>query len=157
MARGDNAVSNKPFRTWMATLVMAAGLALLGAGGALAQVKSLEAKTKVNETNAAPEIYDVLENQRHGRAFRQQPPLIPHRIDKYEIDLKVNQCMRCHDWPYNTTEKAPKISETHYVDREGKRLDKVAGTRWFCNQCHVPQANAKPLVENQFKPTQPGQ
>ena len=42
------------------------------------------------------------------------PPLIPLRVDKYEIDLKVNQCLRCHDWPYNVQENATKISETHY-------------------------------------------
>ena len=24
--------------------------------------------------------------------------------------------------------------------------------RYFCNQCHVPQSDAKPLVGNTFKP-----
>ena len=28
----------------------------------------------------------------------------------------------------------------------GNRLDKIAGTRFFCTSCHVPQADAKPLV-----------
>jgi cytochrome c-type protein NapB len=93
----------------------------------------------------------VREGARTERAYRQQPPLIPHAIDKYEIDLKVNQCLRCHDWPRNVRENAPKISETHYVDREGVRLDKIASTRWFCNQCHVPQMETKPLVDNLFR------
>jgi cytochrome c-type protein NapB len=86
-----------------------------------------------------------------SRAYRQQPPLIPHKIDEYELDLKVNQCMGCHDWPRNVDVGAPKISETHYIDRNGVALDRVAETRWFCTQCHVTQANAKPLVKNVFQ------
>ena len=85
------------------------------------------------------------------RAYRQQPPLIPHRVDGYQITTDNNACMGCHDWPGNTRVNAPKISETHYVDRQGVRLDKVAGTRYFCQQCHVPQVDAKPLVGNIFK------
>src|SRR5512139_1422420 len=85
------------------------------------------------------------------RAYRQQPPLIPHKVDGYQITTENNACMGCHDWPGNTRVNAPKISETHYVDRQGVRLDKVAGTRYFCQQCHVPQADAKPLVGNIFK------
>jgi nitrate reductase (cytochrome), electron transfer subunit len=117
-----------------------------------ADLKSLRGDTAVDEANTAPELFNVTEGAPQARAFRQQPPLIPHRVDKYEIDLKVNQCLRCHDWPYNVEENAPKISETHYESREGKRLDFVAGTRWFCNQCHVPQVDAPALVENEFRP-----
>lgn len=86
-----------------------------------------------------------------GRAYRQQPPLIPHKVEGYQITADNNACMGCHDWPGNTRVNAPKISETHYVDRQGVRLDKVAGTRYFCQQCHVPQADAKPLVNNSFQ------
>ncbi len=86
-----------------------------------------------------------------GRAYRQQPPLIPHKVEGYQITTENNACMGCHDWPGNTRVNAPKISETHYVDRQGVRLDKVAGTRYFCQQCHVPQADAKPLVNNSFQ------
>ena len=108
--------------------------------------------TPLGETSAAP---DVLKQSVPAggfeRAYRQQPPLIPHKIEGYQITTDNNACMNCHDWPGNTRVNAPKISETHYVDRQGVRLDKVAGTRYFCQQCHVPQADAKPLVGNQFK------
>jgi nitrate reductase (cytochrome), electron transfer subunit len=85
------------------------------------------------------------------RAYRQQPPLIPHKVEGYQVSVANNACMTCHDWPGNTRVGAPKISETHYVDRQGVRLDKVAGTRYFCQQCHVPQADTKPLVSNIFQ------
>ncbi len=136
----------------IAALLIIAGALVPVPDSVAADLQSLRGDTAIDEANTTPELYNVDESGPKSRAYRQQPPLIPHRIDKYEIDLKVNQCLRCHDWPYNVEENAPKISETHYESREGKRLDFVAGTRWFCTQCHVPQADAPTLVENVFKP-----
>ncbi|SCA57290.1 Periplasmic nitrate reductase, electron transfer subunit [Candidatus Terasakiella magnetica] len=113
--------------------------------------KSLRGQADLEETNAAASINQVIEGGRFSQNYRQQPPLIPHKIEKYQINLKVNQCMRCHNWQYAAKEGAPKISETHYLDhRTGKPLDDVVPGRWFCTQCHVPQVDAKPLVENTF-------
>ena len=114
-------------------------------------VTSLRGTTSMNENNTVVDLSRQATGALFDRAYRQQPPLIPHKVDKYQINLKVNQCMRCHDWPYSVTENAPKISETHYFNREGVALDKVARTRWFCTQCHVPQVNATALVPNTFK------
>ncbi|EEZ41609.1 putative periplasmic nitrate reductase,cytochrome c-type protein [Photobacterium damselae subsp. damselae CIP 102761] len=30
-------------------------------------------------------------------------------------------------------------------------MSDVSPSRYFCQQCHVPQVDAKPLVGNQFK------
>lgn len=141
------------------TSLSAAGVLLLGIGAwapdAVGQqdgpVQSLRGMVELNEDNELANITKLSTGKRFDRAYRQQPPLVPHKIDKYQINLKVNQCMRCHDWPYNTKEGAPKISETHYINREGVALDKVTRSRWFCTQCHVPQANAPALVRNDFK------
>lgn len=114
-------------------------------------VMSLRGAIEIDENNAAKMVPKQDTKGRFERAYRQQPPLIPHKIRGYEIDLKVNQCMGCHDWPNNVDFGAPKISETHYTDRDGVALDYVARTRWNCNQCHVPQVNAKELVDNEFK------
>ncbi|MHA1158010.1 MAG: nitrate reductase cytochrome c-type subunit, partial [Alphaproteobacteria bacterium] len=84
---------------------------------------------------------------------RMQPPLIPHGIEQYQMDIRVNQCLGCHDWSNAGDRDAPTLSMTHYLDRDGRQLDEVAGTRWFCNQCHVPQTDASPLVENTFVPS----
>lgn len=115
-------------------------------------VQSLRGETAIDEPNVVNDIPSLDVSGRITKAYRQQPPLIPHRIDKYEIDLKVNQCTRCHDWPNNVTENAPKISETHYRDRDGKALDNVYLGRWFCTQCHVTQTDEKPIVANTFEP-----
>ena len=37
------------------------------------------------------------------------------------------------------------------MDRDGNFLAEVSPRRYFCNQCHVPQKDVKPLVENYFE------
>lgn len=135
------------------------GIALMGppSYSQNAEVKSLRGDTPVTENAPPADITDQDVGKRFVKNYRQQPPLIPHKIDKYEIDQKVNQCLRCHDWPRNVTENAPKISETHYVDRNGAALDHVSRRRWFCTQCHVPQSDTEPLVKNGFVPLAPAQ
>ncbi len=138
-------------------LLAAAAAALLVAATGSAQdvaghLKALGGEKTLDSLNQPPEV----ERQStamggFGRVYRQQPPLIPHKVDGYQISPTNNACMNCHDWPGHVEAKAPKVSETHYVDRQGARLDKIAGTRYFCQQCHVPQADAKPLVNNTFQ------
>ena len=43
------------------------------------------------------------------------------------------------------------ISITHFKTRDGAEMSSVSPQRYFCNQCHVPQKDVKPLVENQFR------
>ena len=141
------------------TINILAALALLSTASALSTIVVAQDKgvkglreAPINQIDPAPDVYkQSTPSEGFGRAYRQQPPLIPHKIDNYQITTDNNACMTCHDWPGNTRVHAPKISETHYVDRQGARLDKVAGTRYFCQQCHVPQADAKPLVGNTFE------
>jgi len=122
------------------------------AAQAAGDVLSLRGQTGIPDTNVVPPLEG--QDTREGsfeRAYRQQPPLIPHSIEGYEITRDFNQCVLCHDWPYNADQGAPKISETHYVSRDGTALDQLSPNRWFCTQCHVPQSNAKTIVNNDFK------
>lgn len=128
-------------------------LALTTPGWTQEPIKTLRGRYSVEDTAPAPEVMrqQMPSDGMFNRAYRQQPPLIPHRIDNYQVTKDFNQCMTCHDWPANLKAGAPKVSETHYNDREGNRLDKISGTRYFCPQCHVPQADAKPLITNTFR------
>ena len=142
---------NQP--VFVTVLIATAGIA--AASIAIAQsagggVQSLRG-TQVDEYSIPLRNYSQ-DEQRFTRNYRQQPPLVPHSIDQYQIDLKANRCLSCHDWTTAGERNAPTLSMTHYLDREGNQLDHIAGTRWFCNQCHVPQADAPPLVENTFRP-----
>ena len=84
------------------------------------------------------------------RSYELQPPLIPHGIEKETINLKNNSCMKCHSAKNFEKEKAPKAGESHYQTRDGKTLETVSTRRYFCSQCHVPQVDANPLVQNDF-------
>lgn len=84
------------------------------------------------------------------RNYPMQPPVIPHKIDGYQLDLKVNKCMACHARQRTGDSQAPMVSVTHYMDRDNNFLAELSPRRYFCTQCHVPQLDAKLLVENDF-------
>ena len=42
------------------------------------------------------------------------------------------------------------VSITHFMDRDNQFLAAVSPRRYFCTQCHVPQKEVKPLVDNDF-------
>jgi len=128
---------------------------VLGSGFAVADQASGVKSLRNDPIDASNRLDEPLHQQsgRVARNYRQQPPLIPHTVDQYQIDLSANQCLACHDWTKAGERGAPTLSMAHYLGREGQQLDEVAGTRWFCNQCHVPQANAPALVENEFEPS----
>jgi periplasmic nitrate reductase subunit NapB len=86
------------------------------------------------------------------RDYLHQPPLIPHQVRGYKIDLNSNKCLSCHSWHNYKKIGATKISFTHFETRNGTQLSDVSPRRYFCHQCHVPQADAHPLVKNTFKP-----
>ncbi len=88
------------------------------------------------------------------RDYVQQPPLVPHSIEGYKINVKFNKCLTCHSWANYKDAGATKISQTHFEDRTGDIHANVAARRYFCTQCHVPQVDAQPLVENTFQPVE---
>ena len=85
------------------------------------------------------------------RDYVQQPPLIPHVTEGYQITANFNKCMDCHAWSRYKEAGATKVSLTHFKTREGQDLSNISPRRYFCTQCHVPQTDAKPLVNNTFK------
>jgi cytochrome c-type protein NapB len=81
-----------------------------------------------------------------------QPPMVPHSVDGYQVSTNFNACLNCHSVQASRSTGAARISPTHFMDASGKTLGHVAPRRYFCLQCHVPQANVAPIVENNFKP-----
>ena len=131
-------------------------LLLVTAAGSVALAQSVQTNSlrgaEVDEPVPLDQVHKQID-RRMQRNYRQQPPLIPHSIAQYQIDVRTNQCLTCHDWTKAGERNAPTLSMTHYLDREGRELDHIAGTRYFCNQCHVPQVDAPELVENTFRPS----
>ncbi|WP_233861669.1 nitrate reductase cytochrome c-type subunit [Paraburkholderia adhaesiva] len=85
-----------------------------------------------------------------GRAFAQQPPTIPHKIDGYQLDRNANVCLACHARSRAAQSGATPIGISHYSNRAGETLGHLAPRRYFCTACHVPQADTQPLVGNTF-------
>lgn len=86
-----------------------------------------------------------------ARTYSTQPPLIPHAIEGLdEVTLEGNQCLSCHGLDSYKQSGAPRPSDQHFVGHDAKS-GKVDGTRHACVMCHVPQADAKPLVDNVFR------
>lgn len=137
-------------------LALAAGLCVLGtqlvqAADAPVKLQGLRGGTPVNQDNAAGGFKQERDSAPAPRDFVQQPPLIPHTITGYQITKNFNKCMDCHAWGKTATTGATKVGVTHFRDRNGMELDNVSPRRYFCTQCHVPQTDAKPLVENTFQ------
>lgn len=140
----------KKMSLMLVILVLAgSNLQLVGAD----EVTSLRGTTELEENTNAPTIKRYNKDEEPiARDYIQQPPLIPHAINKYRVNLKSNKCLSCHSWKNYREAGATKISQTHFEDRDANVLANVSARRYFCTQCHVPQVDAKPLVENSFKP-----
>lgn len=82
--------------------------------------------------------------------YEDQPPVIPHNIDKTRITLHENSCLGCHSKENQKITNAVRPPKSHYRTREGDKLRQISTGRYFCTQCHVPQAYTKPLVKNDF-------
>jgi cytochrome c-type protein NapB len=127
-------------------LVAAAGAALAqGAIATMRQGTPLDANAPV-----APIPAVVNADIRQVRNYPEQPPLIPHHIDNYQIDLNANKCLSCHSRTAVAVSQAPMVSVTHFMNREGQVLAAVTPRRYFCTQCHVTQTEARPIVDNTF-------
>ena len=87
---------------------------------------------------------------RQVRNYPEQPPVIPHKIEGYQVDASFNKCLTCHSRTAIGESQAPMISITHFMDRDGQFLASISPRRYFCNQCHVPQHEVRDPVENTF-------
>ncbi|MHC5652351.1 nitrate reductase cytochrome c-type subunit [Stappia sp. ICDLI1TA098] len=111
----------------------------------------LTGETHPMENAAAPPVpKQVTDDVRKTRAYPEQPPVIPHSIEGYQLTVNANRCLSCHRREFAEAAGAPMISITHFMTREGQMLADVSPRRYFCTMCHVPQRDVSPLVKNTF-------
>ncbi|CCD94163.1 periplasmic nitrate reductase, small subunit diheme cytochrome c (napB) [Bradyrhizobium sp. ORS 375] len=133
-------------------MVLAASLAA-GSSALLAQSvsSSLRGPTPLNDEGPAPPMQPTKNTaEKEVRNYPEQPPVIPHSIDGYQVDMQGNKCLSCHARARTAESKAPMLSITHFMDRDGQFLASVSPRRYFCTQCHVPQSVGTPPVSNDF-------
>ena len=64
-------------------------------------------------------------SEREARNYPEQPPLIPHSTEGYEVSIRGNKCLSCHARSRIRESQAPMISVTHYQDREGNNRTSI--------------------------------
>jgi len=131
------------------------GLAMLGSfafAWAAPLVDAARGPTAITATTEPPRLGNAVnDDNRLKRNYSYQPPIIPHRIDGYQVDKNFNKCLDCHAREKTDFSQAIPVSKTHYIDRNGKVLDHISTRRYFCKECHVAQENVAPLVGNGFR------
>ena len=130
-----------------------AALIAAGCSSLLAQnlTSGLRGETPLNEEGPAPRMTPLRNtSEREPRNYPEQPPLIPHQIEGYQVDINGNKCLSCHSRSRTGESQAPMLSITHFMDRDGQFLASVSPRRFFCTQCHVPQHEVKAPVVNDF-------
>jgi nitrate reductase (cytochrome), electron transfer subunit len=131
----------------LATVLVAASTALV----AQTVSSALRGSTPLNEEGPAPPMTPMRNtSEKEVRNYPEQPPVIPHSIDGYQIDMKGNKCLSCHARARTGESQAPMVSITHFMDRDGQFLASVSPRRFFCTECHVPQNVVKPPITNDF-------
>lgn len=111
-----------------------------------------ENKVKLKDINYTAETAGM--SKRFDRSFENSPPLIPHDLEgMIPITADLNACTNCHLPEFAVDLNSTSVPKTHLVDlRTGKDDNgELETARYDCLACHVPQANAKPLVKNNFK------
>ena len=110
-----------------------------------------------------------------NRAFQDAPPMIPHDVEgMLPITINNNQCTGCHMPDMAAAMGATPLPSSHFTNfrpthnYNGKTFTKsinnmnnevaikstgtkLAGARFNCSQCHAPQSQGNPLVENTFE------
>ena len=115
------------------------------------EVATLRDNVKIEQQKTPNTIPKVVNSDvKQARNYPMQPPIIPHQTRNYEVNLNNNKCMSCHSRNRTEESQAPMVSVTHFMNRDGNFLAEISPRRYFCNQCHVTQKDAKPLVENTF-------
>ncbi len=138
---------NKP----IATLTLC--LAALAAAGSVQAVDLVSERGSAIEAPSPVPAKHMVETVPGGfqRSYKEQPPMIPHDIEKYEISIRNNGCLKCHSDATYQQEKAKRTPDSHYLDRDGNKLPHLSSLRYFCTQCHAVQLSGGPLVENTFQ------
>ena len=135
------------------TIVLLAAIVAAGTGALAAQTlnSALRGATPLNDEGPAGPMAPTRNTaEKEARNYPEQPPVIPHSIDGYQIDINGNKCLSCHARARTAESQAPMVSITHFMDRDGQFLASVSPRRFFCTECHVPQSVVSPPVSNDF-------
>lgn len=91
--------------------------------------------------------------ERFERSFENAPPMIPHSVEGLlPITTANNTCVGCHMPEVASAVGAVAVPHSHLFDlRNDKDLGgQLSNARFNCSQCHAPQVDRDPAVQNRF-------
>lgn len=118
--------------------------------GGIPAVASSQAGPATVASDAAAPAFDYGDkrpgqSQKLARDWEGAPALIPHAIKGLTpITAKRNACAGCHG-RIGATSGPPPAPASHFADTSAApsaARPPLAGSRWNCTACHVPQTNA---------------
>src|SRR5262245_50818359 len=75
---------------------------------------ALRGPTPLDQEGPAPAMTPELNtSEREARNYPEQPPVIPHSTEGYEVSINGNKCLSCHARSRVRESQAPMISITH--------------------------------------------
>src|SRR4029079_212292 len=125
--RAGEPVMMKRFGIALLAVAIAAGASSLTAQTV---TSGLRGPAPLNDEGAAPPMLPNRNtSEREVRNYPEQPPVIPHTIDGYQIDLNGNKCLSCHARARIAESQAPIGSITPFIHREAQILASSAPPR----------------------------
>jgi len=100
--RGENRSSLRKWRDPLACALLSSVLVIAGGGiyaqnapqGAPKIVPSVTgAASPMDDVPAPPLARPIVDDNRLMRNYPEQPPIIPHSIENYQLTLKANRCL----------------------------------------------------------------
>jgi len=88
------------------------------------------------------------------RSFENSPPLIPHDLTgMLPIAITGNLCLGCHMPEEAVRSGATPVPRSHLMKLSTKEdlQGKLDNERYNCMECHVPQVEINPPIQNTFK------
>jgi cytochrome c-type protein NapB len=141
----------KPRRGILLPLLALAAAVAVASTALMAQSPPLPLRgpTPLDQIAPAPRMTPTRNtSEKEVRNYPEQPPVIPHTIDGYQVDLNGNKCLSCHARSRTGESQAPMISITHFMDRDGQFLATVSP--------RPPVANDFVDIDTILARTQPG-
>ena len=97
----------------MRALSLLLAVLVLSLGALAAEPVRLLGPSPMPETvPAPPQAQPLTDDLRKVRAYPEQPPVIPHSIEGYQLSVNTNRCLSCHKREFTEGSGAPMISVT---------------------------------------------
>jgi cytochrome c-type protein NapB len=99
------------------------------------------AASPMGEVPAPALARPVIDDKRLMRNYPEQPPIIPHSIDNYQLTRKTNRGLDCHRRQFTALGRADDQRHPFHASRRADSAD-VTPRRYFCTVTRIADRRA---------------